>query len=352
MKLRKDCQLADRLVSELMAWKYSMMLVLSWGLAAGQVVLVPEGMRKQLEPVAAENPKLKLLFHGKGADALSQIPEAEGYVGPLNDGILKAGTKLRWVHNFSAGVEGAVGLPGIRDGKVALTNLKIHQGPEIADHAFALLLGLTRNMTEYHKAQEKGEWIKSSRDGLTLTELRGKTMLVIGYGGIGTQVAERARAFGMKVMAIDEKDIPLTVTVDRFGKPDELDEMLPLADVIVSCVPITPATEKMIGEAQFAKMKKGVYLINVSRGKVVDTEYLIKALQSGQVGAAGLDVVDPEPLPAESPLWKMPNVIITPHIAGVSDARGGRSDELILENIERFSKGLPLKNVVDASKGY
>lgn len=327
-------------------------MLVGCGLATAQVVLIPEGMKKDVEPLLQANPKLKLLYHGKGSDAAGQIAEAEGYVGPLNESLLTKGVKLKWVHNFSAGVEGAVGLPGIRDGKVALTNLKIYQGPEIADHAFALLLGLTRNMAEYHKAQETGDWIKGSKTGLTLTELRGKTMLVIGYGGIGTQVAERARAFGMKVMAIDEKDIPLTVTVDRFGKPDELDEMLPLADVITSCVPITPETEKMIGEAQFAKMKKGAYFINVSRGKVVDTEYLIKALQSGQVGAAGLDVVDPEPLPAESPLWKMPNVIITPHIAGVSDARGGRSDELILENIVRFSKGMPLKNVVDPAKGY
>jgi phosphoglycerate dehydrogenase-like enzyme len=336
-----------------MSWKSQIaLMVVGSALATAQVVLIPEGMKKEAEALVPANPKLKLLFHGKGADAASQIGEAEAYVGPLNEALLEKGVKLKWVHNSSAGVEGAVGLPGIRDGKVMLTNLKIYQGPEIADHAFALLLGLTRNMAAYHKAQETGDWIKSSREGLPLTELRGKTMLVIGYGGIGTQVAERARAFGMKVMAIDEKDIPLTVTVDRFGKPDELDDMLPLADVITSCVPITPETDKMIGEAQFAKMKKGAYLINVSRGKVVDTEYLIKALQSGQVGAAGLDVVDPEPLPSESPLWKMPNVIITPHIAGVSDARAGRSNELIIGNIERFSKGQPLKNVVDVAKGY
>ena len=108
----------------------------------------------------------------------------------------------------------------------------------------------------------------------------------------------------------------------------------------------------MLGAAQFAKMKKGAYFINFSRGMVADTGALVKALQDGHLAAAGLDVVDPEPLPTDSPLWKMPNVIITPHIAGVSDARGGRSNELILENLARFAKDLPLKNQVDPVKGY
>ncbi len=337
-----------------MNWKsaFSALFLSSLSIAAAQVVVVPEGMRKEVEALAAGNPGLKPVYHSGGADAAAKLTEAEAYIGPISEAVLKAGPKLKWVHNYSAGVESVVGLPGIRDGRITLTNLKIHQGPEIADHAFALLLGLTRNMAVYHQAQETGDWLKGSKSGLVLTELRGKTMLVLGYGGIGTQVAERAKAFGMKVTTIDDKDIPLTVTVERFGKPDELDAFLPEADVIVSCVPLTPASEKMLGAPQFAKMKKGVCFINVSRGKIADTDALIKALQDGQVGAAGLDVVDPEPLPKESPLWKMPNVIITPHIAGVSDARGARSDELILDNIGRFSKGLPLKNVVDAAKGY
>ena len=324
----------------------------SAAIAMAQVVLVPEGMRKDAEALMAVNPKLKLEFHGGGADALAKIAEAEGYVGPLDAELMRTGTKLRWVHNFSAGIEGVTDLPGLADGRVQLTALKIHQGPEIADHAFALLLGLTRNMAAFHTAQQQGEWAKAGKPALPLIELRDKTMLVIGYGGIGTQVGERAKAFGMKVLAIDDKDIPLTMTVDRFGKPDELDDMLPLADVVVSCVPLTPASEGMISTQQFSKMKKGAYFINVSRGKIADTDALIEALEKSQLAGAGLDVVDPEPLPKDSPLWKMTNVIITPHIAGVSDARSGRSNELILDNIGRFSKGLPLKNRVDPAKGY
>ena len=330
-----------------MAW-----FLATCGFTAAQVVLVPQGMKKEVDALMAENPKLKPAYYSKAGDAMSKAAEAEGYIGSPDEAFMNAATKLKWVHIFSAGIDKQRELPRFKDGSVTVTSLKIQQGPEIADHAFALLLGLTRNMGAYHDAQEDGSWIKSSREGLPLTELRGKTMLVIGYGGIGTQVAERARAFGMKVIAIDEKDIPLTVTVDRFGKPDELDGMLPEADVIVSCVPHTPASEKMLGAAQFAKMKKGAYFINVSRGMIADTGALVKALQDGHLAAAGLDVVDPEPLPTDSPLWKMPNVIITPHIAGVSDARGGRSNELILENLARFAKDLPLKNQVDPVKGY
>jgi len=336
-----------------MSWKNPFMwLLISGGVATAQVVLVPEGMRKEVEALRVENPALRPAYYGKGADALSQAQEAEGFIGSPDAEFMRKATRLRWVHIFSAGIDKQRELPRFQDGNVTVTSLKIQQGPEIADHAFALLLGLTRNMASYHAAQQEGEWIKSSREGLPLLELRGKIMLVLGYGGIGTQVAERAKAFGMKVLAVDEKDIPLTVTVDRFGKPDELDGMLPEADVVVSCVPHTPDTDQMLGPDQFKKMKKGAYFINVSRGRIADTAALVAALQSGQVGAAGLDVVDPEPLPKDSPLWKMPNVIITPHIAGVSDARGGRSNELILDNIVRFSKGVPLKNQVDPVKGY
>lgn len=336
-----------------MTWKSGILVVLaSSGWALGQVALVPQNMKKEADELVSGNPGLKLVYYSGSSDALAKVADAEAYIGTPDEALMKAGTKLKWVHIFSAGIDKQRELPGFADGRVTVTSLKIQQGPEIADHAFALLLGLTRNMAAYHHAQEEGEWTKGSKDGLPLLELRGKTMLIIGYGGIGTQVGERARAFGMHVHAIDEKDIPLTVTVDRFGKPDELDEMLPLADVIVSCVPHTPASENMLGEAQFSKMRKGAYFINVSRGKVANNDALVKSLQSGHLGAAGLDVMDPEPLPKDSPLWKMPNVIITPHVAGVSDARSGRSSELILDNLARFAKGLPLKNQVDPVKGY
>ncbi len=317
-----------------------------------QTVLVPEGMKQEFAEVVSAHPSLKLIGYSDSKDALTKVRDAEGFIGGPNEAIMEAGENLRWVHIFSAGIENYVSLPRLRDDSVTITNLKIYQGPEIADHAFALLLGLTRNMPAYLSAQASAKWSKSAAGGLPLVELRGKTMLVIGYGGIGLQVAERARAFGMNVMAIDKNDIPLTRTLDASGKPDELDEFLPKADVIVSCVPITPETEGMIGAEQFAKMKDGAYFVNVSRGKVVDTAALVDALESRKLTGAGIDVVDPEPLPASSPLWKMKNVIITPHVAGVSDERGGRQNDLIADNLGRFAEGLSLKNRVSAKLGY
>jgi len=322
-----------------------------FGTASAQSVLLPESMKDEVAEVAKENPSLKLEFYSGFRDAKEKIATAEAYIGSPDEGLLDAGTKLRWVHVHGAGVERYSGLERIKNGSVTLTNFKIQQGPEIADHAFALLLSLTRNMAAFHRAQEQGAW--GQNDGrLPMIELRGRTLMVIGYGGIGTQVAERAKAFGMKVIAIDPKDLPISQTLDKSGKPDELDELLPEADVVVSCVPHTPQTEKMLSTAQFAAMKKGAYVINVSRGKIIDTDALMKALQEKKLGGAGLDVTDPEPLPQGHPLWKMQNVVITPHLAWASDQRDDRQDDLILTNLSRFARGVALKNRVDPAKGY
>ncbi len=318
--------------------------------AQAQVILMPEGMIGSYADTAAANPSLKLTGYLDAKEALEKIGEAEGYLGTPSEALMNAGVKLRWVHIFSAGIDKFAGLPKIKDDSIAITSLKIDQGPEIADHAFALLLGLTRNMAAFQRSQDAGEWKRAG--GLPMTELRDKNMLVIGYGGIGVQVAERAHAFGMDVYAINQNDIPLTGTLKGSGKPDELDEFLATADVVVSCVPETPQTIGMIGAAQFGKMKPGAYLINVSRGKVVDTAALVDALNTKKIAGAGLDVVDPEPLPKDHPLWKMKNVIITPHAAGFSEAKPERQKALISSNLERFSKGLPLKNAVSGRKGY
>jgi phosphoglycerate dehydrogenase-like enzyme len=321
------------------------------GTASAQSVLLPESMKDEVAGVAKEHPDLKLEFYSSSQDAKEKIATAEGYVGSPDEGLLEAGTKLRWVHISGAGVERYASLAKIKDGSVTLTNFKIQQGPEIADHTFALLLSLTRNLGAFQRAQEQGAWGRNDAR-LPMIELRGRTLMVIGYGGIGTQVAERAKAFGMRVIAIDPKDLPISQTLDASGKPDELDELLPQADVVVSCVPHTPQTEKMLGTTQFAAMKKGAYVINVSRGKIVDTDALVKALQEKKLGGAGLDVTEPEPLPADHPLWKMPNVVITPHVAWASDQRPERQDELVLTNLARFARGLTLKNRVDPAKGY
>jgi len=316
-------------------------------------VLVPKGLENRLADLEESVPNLDLVFFSNGEERDRLAPTCEAFVGwSLDESTLKAGKGIRWVQVASAGVRRYVTMTEMRNRDITLTNFKIYQGPEIADHAMGMLLFLSRNLGAYHGATIEGEWDRSPEESLPLVELRGKTMLVIGLGGIGTQVAQRAWAHGMRVVATDAKDIPLMRFVDYVGKPDELHELLPQADVIVSAVPWTDKTESLLDEEAFALMKDGVYLINISRGIVVDTEALIEALDSGKVRGAGLDVTDPEPLPAGHSLWSRPNVIITPHVAGRSDRRTERLIALYRDNIERFAKGLPLKNVVGIERGY
>ena len=326
----------------------------SLGLASTVKVLVSPGQKQQMADLEKGLPNLELVAADRNEIA-GLIGDCDAIIGlPYGDQgreVLLRGKKLRWVHSTSAGVEKIIRIPELRDSRITVTNAKIMMGPEIADHVFALLLTLTRNLKQYDREMDRGTW-KRGAARLPMIELRHKTMLIIGLGGIGSQVAQRAAAFGMRVLGVDPKDIPLSRDVEEVVVPDQLHRVLPEADVVVSCVPHTPASEGMLGAAEFAAMKDGVYVVNVSRGKVIRTEALLAALKSGKVRAAGLDVTDPEPLPADHPLWKLDNVIITPHVATRSDRSGERLVNLIRDNIERFVTGQPLRHVVDKAAGY
>jgi len=293
-------------------------------------------------------------------DLTQKIVDADALIGSCSREAVVAGKKLKWVQLHSAGVENCA-FPELVDSPIVLTSSKILQGPEIADHAFALLLALTRGIRLAVPNQLEENWGRGTFSemvgadagrGFVPIELRGKTALVIGVGGIGTQVAERAAAFGMKVVGIDPKDMPHSRDIEHVGQPEDLLDLIPTADVVFMCAPYTRRTDGMMGTAQFAAMKKGSYFVSVSRGKTTRTDALVQALQSRHLAGAGLDVVDPEPLPKGHPLWKMPNVVITPHIAGRSDGEWDRRMDLITDNIRRFSKGLPLRHVIDKKEGY
>jgi phosphoglycerate dehydrogenase-like enzyme len=282
------------------------------------------------------------------ATMVSQVADADAILGTINPDLFRAAKKLKWVHIFSAGVEN-YRFPEFINSDVTLTNARIIQGPEIADHAFSFLLALTRGLYRTIPNRAKEEW---GRGGYSAVELRGKTAVIIGVGGIGQQIALRAWAFGMNVIGVDPKDYPLSNYLSRQVQPDRLDTVLPLADVVFVSAPHTPESEGMMGPRQFELMKKGAYFIAVSRGKLYNSEALVKALDEKRLAGAGLDVTNPEPLPKGHPLWKFENVIITPHVATVSDGLGARQRDLILDNVARFAKGEPLRNVVDKKKGY
>lgn len=309
-------------------------------------VLIPEFPPDQLAELKAAAPDIDLVVP---TDPVREVVDADATYGFISPEILRAGKNLKWVQIGSAGVEGVVSLPGLVESPIVLTNMQRAYGPEIADQAIGYLLAFTRGLDVFIRSQKEQTWGRPPE--LVLDELEGKTMQIIGLGGIGSEIARRAYGFGMRVVATDPKVVKRPPYVAVLEKPDAFHRLLPTADVLASAVPLTPVTEKMIGEREFGLMKRGAILLNVSRGKVVDTSALLKALDSKHVAAAGLDVTDPEPLPKGHPLWTR-NVIITPHSAGQSPGGFRRAHEMFKENVRRFSKGEPLLNVVDKKAGY
>jgi phosphoglycerate dehydrogenase-like enzyme len=224
--------------------------------------------------------------------------------------------------------------------------------PAIAEHAIAMLLALTHNLPAYQKAQGEGKWQRELSDTITFGELKGKTLLVAGLGGIGTEIAWRAHGLGMRVIATRSSSREGPDFVDYVGLPDELNTLAAKADVVANALPLTPATTGIFNKAFFAAVKPGAIFLSVGRGKSTVTADLIAALQSGKLYGAGLDVTDPEPLPRSSPLWQLPNVIITPHVSAAGADSPQRTRIIAVENFRRYVTGEPLLNMVDMSKGY
>lgn len=300
----------------------------------------------QLDQLAAAVPSVDLVVCKGAGEAMDHIEEAHATYGLANADLIRAGQNLRWIQWPSAGVENIVAIPELVERDIVLTNMQRIYAPEIADQTMGYLLAFTRKLGHSIVGRT---WDKLPDE--ELDELPGKTMLIVGLGGIGDAIARRAAAFGMTVLATDPKVYETPLSVAELHKPDALPELLPRANVVVSAVPLTPVSQKMFDADAFARMKQGAIFINVSRGRVADTEALIAALDCGQLAAAGLDVTDPEPLPAGHPLWER-NVIITPHSAGQSPGGRNRAFALFQENLVRFASGLMLLNIVDKQVGY
>jgi len=323
------------------------LLIASGAVAANRKIVVTDRFIDIIPDLQSASSEVTLV-PATGKDLLTQIADADAIFGTINPELLRAAKKLKWVQIYSAGAE-TILFPDFVSSPAVLTNCKIVQGPNIADHAMALLLSLTRSLNQTIPKRTGEEWLRGQFQPV---ELSNKTAVIIGLGGIGTQIAQRARAFGMRILAVDPKDIPITTTVEQIVTPDRLHEVLPQADVVFMSAPHTKQTEGMLGAAEFGMMKKGSYFIAVSRGKTYDSGALVKALDEKRLAGAGLDVTNPEPLPKGHALWKFENVVITPHIAGGSDVVTSRRITLVRENIKRFVSGKTMLNVVDKEKGY
>lgn len=260
--------------------------------------------------------------------------------------------RLRWIQFLGAGIEGSLS-PGLLASDIILTNASgVHAIP-IAEHVFGMMLMFARGLHRCVHQQIHAEW---NRDGFReqVRELHGATLGVVGLGAIGTAVAERGKAFGMRVLATRRHPQRRAEAVDVLLPPSRLPDLLRESEYVVLCVPLTRETRHLIGEAELRQMRRDAILINISRGAVVDQPALIRALQEGWIAGAGLDVLDPEPLPAESPLWRLPNVVISPHISGVTPHYGTRAAEIFLRNLHAFLADDPasMVNVVDKQEGY
>ncbi|MGO8731193.1 MAG: D-2-hydroxyacid dehydrogenase [Terriglobia bacterium] len=284
-----------------------------------------------------------------------------------------AARQLRWIQFRSAGVE-EVGLwPELVESPVVVTNMQRIYSPGISETAIGLILSLAHGLNKYAVQTSQhiwkpvdGAYIKAlsarrfgdGRDkpwNLTddLREVSGFTMGTVGLGGIGTDTAYRAHyGFSMRILAVDPKPLPKPAFVEELHALDWLPKMVPQVDVLLCAAPHTKESIRMLNESVFRAMKPTAYFVNVSRGTLVDTPALVRALKEGWIAGAGLDVTDPEPLPPDHPLWTASNVIITAHTSGHSDPSVQRARDLFCENVRRYVNGLPLLHVVDKQRGY
>jgi phosphoglycerate dehydrogenase-like enzyme len=288
-------------------------------------------------------------------DAVERIiGSADAYIGLCTPAILSAGRKLQWIQLWSAGAEGCASLLSASRRPIVLTNAQALYGPEIAEHTVGFILAFARQLHTYRDEQRAGRWRNADIDRSVVTswELEGKNLLVIGLGGLGTEVARRAHALGMRVRATRNTGRDGPAFVEYVGPASEATTLAAWADVVVNCTPLTNDTRRMFNAGFFAAMKPSAYFINVGRGESVVTTDLVRALQRNQIAGAALDVTDPEPLPLNHPLWRMPNVILTPHSGGGSDLAQGRALVLAAENLRRFVRGDRMVSVVDVRRGY
>ncbi len=300
--------------------------------------------------------------------AAAAMVDADAFFGKMTPKLLAAETRLHWIQAPSASMEHYL-FPSLVEHPSILTNMRGIFSDVIADHVFGFILCFARNFHHYVRNQAKATWevmgdpswkvpnfVRSLRDVAPADwvhiHLSDTTLGVVGLGSIGSEVARRGLAFGMRVLAVDPKREERPPGVESLWKPDRLQDLLAESDFVVIAAPHTPETVKMFRRPQFRQMKPTAFLINIGRGVIVDLNDLVAALEAGEIAGAGLDVFETEPLPPEHPLWRMENVIMTPHCAARSPRIPDRFAQVVVDNVRRYANGRPVKNVVDKTAWY
>jgi phosphoglycerate dehydrogenase-like enzyme len=331
---------------------------------AMKLVISPAVSEARLAKIRAAAEPMLVVNARDEEHAVTEIADADALFGYLTPRILQSAKKLRWAQSPTASMEKYL-YPELIASPVNVSNMRGIFSDVIADHAFGFILCFAKNFHTYIRQQTRAEWHMLGRDANELPGFGGPgevhpsdraaitladcTLVVIGMGGIGAETARRGLAFGMRVLGIDPAVRAQEAGIEDVAMfpPDRLGEVLPQADFVVIAAPHTPQTFKLFDRARIRQMKRSAFLINVGRGVIVDLADLTAALQAGEIAGAGLDVFEIEPLPKEHPLWRMENVIITPHCAAVSPRVPERHLQTLLENLRRFVAGQPLLNVVD-----
>ena len=282
------------------------------------------------------------------AELLLDASDSDVIFGDFNKTLFDTCSKLKWVQVLGSGVDGSL-FPEFVESQVILTSAKGFVGTHLADQTWALLLGLLRGIG---RAVRERTWDNRMSIRHATWELSGRTLGIVGMGGTGLEVARRASGFEMEIIAVDPETVATPSFVKSVRKMEGFYDLLAESDIVSICAPLTKETKNLFDLSAFRQMKSHALLINVTRGRIVNGPDLIRALEDGLIGGAGLDVTPEEPLPSDSPLWDMPNVIVTPHVAGGSPIRQDRTVDLFCQNLKRFLSGKPMVSQIDKRKGY
>lgn len=271
------------------------------------------------------------------------LGQVEAVIGHLPGELLAKAPRLRWVHSPAAGVDADL-TPEMLASPVVLTSSAGNGGISLAEHSMLLMMMLNRDVPRWLRAQAEHRW-----DHYRHGELAGRTVGIYGLGNSGLDLALKAKAFHMRVLGVRRRPDQPSPNVDVLC---ELDQLLAESDFVVVTTPRTPSTAGVFGRDAFARMKPSAYFVCISRGGIADDDALLEALRNGQIAGAGLDAHGVEPLPPDSPFWSLPNVVVTPHNGATSDGTLRRSEQIVADNLGRFARGEPLRNVVDKAAGY
>jgi phosphoglycerate dehydrogenase-like enzyme len=321
------------------------------GWHAPQTILVTAEIRAWLPELAQIAPDVRFVDYSPTTTP-ADIQAVDASIGVCAPEVLERARRLQWIQWLGAGVERCVQQSLVHEHRPLITNLQRAAAPSMAEHVLGMMLALSHRLDYFILQQPRGRWITDLDAGPQPQDLAGRTLLVVGLGGIGTEVARRAHAFGMTVIATRASGHAGPEFVSHVGSPDELLALARQADFIVNCAPLTPQTTGIFNREFFAALKPTAFFLSVGRGRSTVTDDLTAALQARRIAGAGLDVTDPEPLPPTSPLWRLPNVIITPHVSGNTSVAMTARRAIVRENLRRYIAGEPMLAVVDIERGY